>query len=203
LAAGGKARGLQDLIDTVTGGEIQGAQNKQSALGEIAKLISGGEVDYQKLQMQLGDSALDRKMKIFGFMADQQAAQAKAAADAAANNPYQETTTDTYENQPFWESMQAATAGDPVAAALLKTTNDRAGSSPTKMQELLSELSSPQVKSPFGSSFLNTISNLGKPLVSPQSMAESQAAQKLLQAYQNYGGFGGAPTTTRKVTYKT
>jgi len=205
LAAGGKTKSLQDLLDTVTSGEIQGELNKASTQNEIAKIFSSGEIDLQKLIMQLRDSELNRNMSLYKLASDQAAAQ-------QANNPYSETITTTSENEDFKNALDQLTQGSPVAGKVWQQAYNSSGGSLSDAQKALTSLSQraggvttiAKINDLSGmqgaNSFVGgggTVANTGGGV----GNGEADAAKQLLDLFNILGG-SLYPSTKRTVTVK-
>lgn len=204
MGKGAEARSLADLASLVAAGQSQAELNTQGYYRDanladaqnrssLAQIYAGHMGQQQQNQMDM--------IKLWSQLkSDYETAEAAKAEAEAANNPYEELITDTYEDQPFWDSMNALAAGDPTATALLSKTRHQAGSSLPEMQKLLSALST----NPTAHINMNPFSGgkLGQLVVSDKARAEQLAAQKLLEAYNNYGGAFGVPQTKTTITRK-
>lgn len=204
MAKGAESRGLADLASLIAAGQTQAELATQDYYSKARMAEAEGRTDLAKIYAGHMGQQQQNQMDMIKLWSqlknDYETAEAAKAEAAAANNPYQETTEDVYQDQAFWDSINALAQGDPTASALLTKTRNLAGSDISEMQKLLAGLSSapkPRINiNPFSGG------KLGKLVVSDKARAEQVAAQKLLEAYNNYGGAFGKPTTKTTIQYK-
>lgn len=199
MSRGGMARGLSDLASLVAAGQAQAELNTQDYYTKAKLAEAQGRSDLAQIYAQQAGQAQQNQMDMIKLWSQLKGDYESAEAAKQAANPYTETTEDVYQDQDFWDSINALAAGDPTSTALLTKVRNATGSSLPEMQKMLSSLSQPQAPKPgvmpgkFGS-MLRSLTN-------PQTLAEARAAQKLLAAYSNYGGAFGKPSTKTTIKY--
>ena len=203
MSRGGQARGLSDLASLVAAGQAQAELNTQDYYTKAKLAEAQGRSDLAQIYAQQMGQAQQNQMDMIKLWSQLKSDADAAEAAKAEANPFEETTTDTYEDQPFWDSINALASGDPVATALKSKVWAQSGGSIPEMAKLLSGLSAaPTPKAGMGMNPFNRWSQLGKKAINPKEAAEAAAAKKLLQAYANYGGMMGMPQTKTAITYK-
>ena len=201
MAKGSEARGLADLASLIAAGQAQAELNTQGYYSDAKLADAQGRRDLAQLYGTNMGRQQQNQMDMLKLWSQLKSDDDAAKAAAQQDNPYTETTTDTYEDQPFWDAINSLAAGDPAASALLAKTRDLAGGSLPEMQKLLAGISNPKPKINIGG-FGGDWSTLGKPIINSSARREADAAKKLLQAYANYGGAYGKPQTKTTITYK-
>jgi len=203
MGAGQKSKSLFDMLQGNMGAQAEADMSRATTMGELAKIISQGQSDYQNTLLNLRGKKMDENLALLKFALDQRAAQDANKPD----DPFSGTETTTETEQPFFEAIQQYTAQNPVAAALWDKMYKGAGMDLGATAKALSDMTSRVVTTPpnsfvgGGGTMFNTGASYASGGRGGEPNRELLEAQQLLNLMTNLGAMSGKEskrTTTLK-----